>query len=101
MMRDIQKGVSGLPADIAGVIEKFDARPKQRAMRRMFDASRVAGTTSVILAHFDSLREAGYPNAAHRAVQEWWNQRDEKIGWEHQFERTARRLVLSALPGEG
>lgn len=64
----IPKDISGLPSDVADVVRRFDTRSVRQNLRRQFEVQGNIGENSVILAHFDALRDIGSSNAADTAI---------------------------------
>lgn len=55
-----------------------------------------------LLQEFDRMYRMteGRYHVADLVVNSWWQERNKEIGWEHNYTRTARRLVKSAFPLE-
>ncbi len=93
--------IKDLPSDVAALVRAVEEIPVRREMRRRFTSPLSEGAGSVILAHFDTLREAGHPNPAGiatgtyyqefiRPIQSEWTQ-DELTAVQQSTKRSAER----------
>ncbi len=64
----VPTNIKDLPSDVAALVRAVEGRPLRREMRRKFTGPVQEGAGSVILAHFDKLKEEGHPNPAGTAM---------------------------------